>query len=173
VVVAAIGDHLVGALARPAAFARDDADPIDEREQLRHIVAISAGQQDAQRRAVKVDDQVMFGAGAGASTGDGPVSGPPRSARMWLPSTTPTDRSSCPVALSRLSSSRCSRAHTPIACQSRSRRHAVTPEQPISAGTNRHDRPVTSTKRIAVKATPVLDARPPDPASRTLRQQRS
>jgi hypothetical protein len=92
---------------------------------------------------------------------------------MWLPSTTPTDQSSCPVALSRLSSSRCSRAHTPIACQSRSRRHAVTPEQPISAGTIRHDRPVTSTKRIAVKATRPLDARPPDPASRTLRQQRS
>jgi hypothetical protein len=42
VVVATIGDHLVRALARPAAFARDDADPIDEREQLGHVVAISA-----------------------------------------------------------------------------------------------------------------------------------
>jgi hypothetical protein len=38
--VAAVGDYLVRALARPAAFARDGADPIDEREQLRHVVAI-------------------------------------------------------------------------------------------------------------------------------------
>ena len=47
VVIAAIGDHLVGALARPAGFARDRTDPIDEREQLRHVVAIPAGQRDA------------------------------------------------------------------------------------------------------------------------------
>jgi hypothetical protein len=40
VVIAAIGDHLVGAPARPAAFARDGTDPIDQREQLRHVVAI-------------------------------------------------------------------------------------------------------------------------------------
>jgi hypothetical protein len=66
VVVAAIGDHLVGALPRPAAFARDGADPIDEREQLRHFVAISAGQRDAQWHAMKVDDQVVFGAIASA-----------------------------------------------------------------------------------------------------------
>jgi hypothetical protein len=46
VVVAAVGDHLVGALAGLAAFARDGADPIDEREWLRHVVAISAGQRD-------------------------------------------------------------------------------------------------------------------------------
>ena len=32
VVVAAVGDHLVGPLARPAAFSRDGADAIDERE---------------------------------------------------------------------------------------------------------------------------------------------
>jgi hypothetical protein len=66
VVAAAVGDHLVGALARPAAFARDSADAIDEREQLRHIVAISACQLDAQWHPVKVHDQVMFGASAGA-----------------------------------------------------------------------------------------------------------
>jgi hypothetical protein len=33
---------------------------------LRHVVAISAGQLDAQWHAVKVDDQVVFGANAGA-----------------------------------------------------------------------------------------------------------
>jgi hypothetical protein len=63
--VAAVGDYLVRALARPAAFARDGADAIDEREQLRHVVAISAGQLDAQWQPVKVHDQVMFRARAG------------------------------------------------------------------------------------------------------------
>ncbi len=66
VVVAAVGDHLVRALARPAAFARNGTEAIDEREQLRHVVAISAGQLDAQWQLVKVHDQVMFGASAGA-----------------------------------------------------------------------------------------------------------
>ncbi len=66
VVIAAVGDHLIRALARSAAFARDGADAIDEREQLRHVVAIAAGQLDAQWQPVKVHDQVMFGASAGA-----------------------------------------------------------------------------------------------------------
>jgi hypothetical protein len=33
---------------------------------LRHVVAISAGQRDGQRRAVEIHDQVVLGAGAGA-----------------------------------------------------------------------------------------------------------
>jgi AcrR family transcriptional regulator len=51
---------------------------------------------------------------------------------MWLPSTTPRDQSIRPAALRRRSSSWWRRSHTPVACQSRNRRHAVTPEQPIS-----------------------------------------
>jgi hypothetical protein len=39
VVIAAIGDHPVGALARPAAFACDGADPVDQGEQLRDVIA--------------------------------------------------------------------------------------------------------------------------------------
>src|SRR4051812_16622116 len=65
VVVAAIGDHAVRSLARPATFARDGADPVDEGEQLRDVVAMSTGQRCAQRDAVTVDDQVVLGTGAG------------------------------------------------------------------------------------------------------------
>jgi hypothetical protein len=36
--------------------------------------------------------------------------------------------------------------------ESRSRRHAVTPEQPISRGSTRHGTPVTSTNRMAANA---------------------
>jgi hypothetical protein len=106
------------------------------------------------------------------STGERPVSGPPRSARMWLLSTTPADQSSRPRALSRLSNSRCSRSHTPAARQSRSRRDAVTPEQPISRGSSRHGTPVTSTKIDGPERDPVIDTRTPSPLMYAFGQQR-
>jgi hypothetical protein len=132
VVVAAIGDHPVGALARPAAFARDGADPVDQWEQLRDVIAMATGQRCGQRHAVMVDDQVVLGTSAGAVDW--------RTAGQWTSAKRadvagvydPGRQSSSPRALSRVSISRCSRSHTPAACQSRSRRHAVTPEQPIS-----------------------------------------
>jgi hypothetical protein len=65
----------------------------------------------------------------------------------------PTDQSSCPVALSRLSSSRSADPILRPPASRAARRHAVTPEQPISSGTNRQGRPVSGTKRIAVNAT--------------------
>jgi hypothetical protein len=89
---------------------------------------------------------------------DGPVKAPLR-ARMWLPSTTAADQPIAPAELSRSSSVWCRRSQTPAACQSRSRRHAVTPEQPSSCGTNRHAIPVTSTKTIALNATRVRHPR--------------
>jgi hypothetical protein len=149
-VVAAIGNHPVRALARPAAaaprwrrFHRRAAAVASRHCDFRRSERRPAARREG-RRSGDVWNQ------CGRSTGDLPVSGPPRSARIWLPSTTPTGQSSRP--LSRVRSSRCSRAQ-PAACQSRSRRHAVTPEQPIAPGTNRHGMPVRSTKRIAVKAT--------------------
>jgi hypothetical protein len=65
VVVAVIGDHPVLALARPTAFARDGTDPVDEREQLRDVIAMATGQRCGQRHTVRVDDQVVLGASAG------------------------------------------------------------------------------------------------------------
>jgi hypothetical protein len=152
VVVATIGDQPVRSLARPAAFARDRADPVDQWEQLRDVIAMATGQRCGQPHAVTVDVRWCLEPVRARSTGARPVSGPPRRARMWLASTTPVDQSSCPRALSRLSISRCSRSRMPTACQSRSRRHAVTPEQPLSQGSTRHGTPVTSTKRMAVNA---------------------
>jgi hypothetical protein len=76
VVVTAIGNHLAGAPARSPAFARDGTDPIDERQELRHVVAISAGQRCGQRHAVTVDDQVVLGAGAGAVNRRRPAQAP-------------------------------------------------------------------------------------------------
>ena len=63
-VVTAIGDHPIRSPARPTAFARDRADPIDERQQLRDVIAMATGQRRGQRHAVTVDDQVVLGTGA-------------------------------------------------------------------------------------------------------------
>src|SRR5215208_575675 len=65
-VIAAIGDQPVRSPARPTAFARDRADPIDEGQQLRDVIAMATGQRCGQRHAVTVDDQVVLGTSAGA-----------------------------------------------------------------------------------------------------------
>jgi hypothetical protein len=69
VVVAAIGDHLVGAPTRPPAFARDGADPVDEGQQLRDVIAMAPGQRCGQRDAMRVDDQVVLGTNVGGQRG--------------------------------------------------------------------------------------------------------
>jgi hypothetical protein len=56
VVVAAVGDHAVGALARPPTLAGDRADPVDQRQQPGDVVAVGAGVRGQQRPAGGVDD---------------------------------------------------------------------------------------------------------------------
>lgn len=70
-----------------------------------------------------------------------------------MPSTTDADQSIAPAALRRSSTASCAAFHTPAACQSRSRLHAVVPEQPSSRGRCAHAIPVTKTKAIALKHT--------------------
>ena len=66
VVIAAIGEQPVRSLARATAFPSARADPIDEGQQLRDVVAMATGQRCGQRHAVTVDDQVVLGTSAGA-----------------------------------------------------------------------------------------------------------
>lgn len=47
-----------------AAPAADRWDRVEQRQELGDVVAVAAGQQDGQRGAVPVSDQVVFGAGA-------------------------------------------------------------------------------------------------------------
>jgi hypothetical protein len=48
VVIAAVGDQLVGAQPWPADLAPDRSDAVDERQQLGDVVAVAAGQADRQ-----------------------------------------------------------------------------------------------------------------------------
>ena len=62
VVVAAVGEQLPRAAAGPPAPAADRRDGVEQRDELRDVVAIAAGQGDRQRDAAGVADQVVLGA---------------------------------------------------------------------------------------------------------------
>ncbi len=77
----------------------------------------------------------------------------PLRARTCDPSTEQSSRSSRLARRSSASRAACSRGQTPASVQSRSRRQAVTPEQPtVSAGTSRQATPVRSTNRTPASA---------------------
>jgi hypothetical protein len=61
VVVAPVGEQRVRFAARPAHPATDRRDRIEQRQELGDVVAVAAGQQDRERGAVPVGDEVMFG----------------------------------------------------------------------------------------------------------------
>jgi hypothetical protein len=62
VVIAAVGEQAVGLAAGPAGLARDRAgvQRVQERQQLRDVVAVAARERDGQRDAAGVDEQVVF-----------------------------------------------------------------------------------------------------------------
>jgi hypothetical protein len=60
VVVAAVGDETLSALARAAGLAGDGADVVDQRQQLGDVVSVAARQADGQRDAVAVGDDVVL-----------------------------------------------------------------------------------------------------------------
>lgn len=62
VVIAAIGDHDIGFLPRPASLAGDRplVQVVQQRHQLGDVIALSAGQRDGERDARRVDEQMML-----------------------------------------------------------------------------------------------------------------
>jgi hypothetical protein len=60
VVIATIGDHLLGALAWSADLPGNRANSINQRQKLGDVVAMAAGQADRKRDAVTVDYQVVL-----------------------------------------------------------------------------------------------------------------
>src|SRR4051794_11113904 len=76
VVVAAGGEGLPGAAGRPAGLAADRADAVEERQQLRDVVAVAAGERDGQRDPACVADEMVLGARAPTVNGRRPGQGP-------------------------------------------------------------------------------------------------
>jgi hypothetical protein len=59
-VIAAVGDDLLGPLTRPPGLAGNRANPVGQGQQLGDVVAVPAGQGDRERDLARVDDQVVF-----------------------------------------------------------------------------------------------------------------
>ena len=65
-VVAAVGEQLPRSASWPLAQFVDRWDGLDQRNQLRDVVAVATGDADRQRQAAGVADQVVLAAGTGA-----------------------------------------------------------------------------------------------------------
>jgi hypothetical protein len=152
-VISLVGMELVWSAAWPTAPDGDGRDRVEKLLERQAIVDVGASQDEGERNAAAVGDEVAFGAGP-ASVGRVRAGG-------VTPFLAAMDELSMPARLQSIrsasrslcSNSRCSRSHTPAACQSRSRRQHVTPDpHPISAGSISHGMPVRRTNRMPVSA---------------------
>lgn len=152
-IIGAIALNAVGTAAGPAGLAGDRGNGVNQRQQLRHVVAVRARELGGQRDAVGIGDDVMLrpvfppirGVRAGLL--------PPKTARTEALSTTPRDQSSWFSARNSLSSTWWRSCQTPASCQSRSRRQHVMPHpQPISCGRSSQGMPVFNTNMMPVNA---------------------
>jgi hypothetical protein len=134
-VVRSIGVQTIRLAARMTDLATDRWNRVDQRQELRHVVAVGAGEPNGKRNALRIRDDVVFRA---FLTTIGRVwTGffAPPTARTDPLSTTARVQSIRSAARSLSSNRRWSRSQTPAACQSRRRRQQVIPEpQPISCG---------------------------------------
>jgi hypothetical protein len=138
---------------RSAASAANRWDSVEQRQQLRDVVAVRAGQDRADRNAVRVYKDVVFGPWSCAIGGVRPSFWPAPMARTDDESTAACEKSSWPDSRSLPSSSPCSLSHTPACCQSCNRRQQVAPEpKPNRVGRWFHRIPVFSTSRMPLSA---------------------
>jgi len=152
-VVAAIGVNDFGLLKRPATYAANRRNGIDERQKLGDIVAVRAGQDGTDGDAIGIDEDVVFGTGSRAIRGVRASFSPAPTARTDDESTAAREKSSWPASRNFASSSSCSRSHTPAFCQPRRRRPQVGPEPNPNLIVRSHQRvPVLNTNRMPFSA---------------------
>lgn len=150
-VIAAITKDAVRTLKRPANLTCNWWNAINQRQQLRDIMAVGTGQLYRQRDTVGIRYQMVLRAFFAAICGIWACFHPPKTARTEAESTTAREKSICSACRNLLSKTLWILSHTPAFCQSRRRRQQVIPEpQPISKGRSSHAMPVLSTKRIPV-----------------------
>lgn len=150
-VVAAVALDQVRFPNRPTASSLQRGHRVDQRQQLRHVVAVGRGQPRDERNPVRVGENMMFRPGLAAIGRVRSSFFPPRNARSEELSTTARARSIWPRRRNSLSNTVCNRFHTPARCQRTSRRQQVVPDpQPISSGSMFHGSPVRNTNRIPV-----------------------
>jgi hypothetical protein len=150
-VIGSVPQNRLGMPTRPSHFARDGRDGIDQRQQLRDVIAVGPRDLDRQRNAVRRGQEMVLGARLAAIRGIGAGLGPPKTARMELESTGAREKSIWSASRSSLSKTRWIWRQTPAFCQSRRRRQQVMPlPQPISWGRSSQGTPLRRTNRMPV-----------------------
>lgn len=139
-------------LTRSATSASYRWNSFNQWKKLRHVVAISTGDNGSKRYPVGVGNYMMLTAVFASISGVWASFLPPKTARTDAESTTAREKSILSAFRSLLSKMRCILSQTPASCQSCSLRQHVMPEpQPISLGKCSQPIPVLSTNRIPVK----------------------
>ena len=148
-IVSPIALHAIGAMPRPPRLSLYWRDGVDQREKLRHIVAVGGCDLRRQRNAMGVREEMVFRAVFPAIHGVWSGLRPPKTARTLALSTTARDQSILSASCNLFSSTRWILVHTPAFCQSRRRRQQVMPlPYPSSCGSNSQGIPVRSTNRM-------------------------
>jgi len=141
----------IGSPAGPSHFARDRRDRIDQRQQLRDVVAIGSGDLHGQGNALRIGDQMVLGARFASIRRIRAGLRPPKMARIESESTNAREKSIWSAPRSSLSKTRWTWLQTPASCQSRRRRQQVMPlPQLISWGRYSHGMPVLRTNKMPV-----------------------
>src|ERR1700733_7461219 len=150
-VVTPIRHHFLRLAQRRAWLAGDGWDRIDQRNQLRHVVAVGSSENGGKRHAARINNDVVFRPVFPAIHGAGSRFFPPCTARTDDESTITCDKSIRSSARNWFNSRRWSCSQTPASRHSSRRFHRVIPQQPISCGKYSQGMPVLSTKMIPVR----------------------
>lgn len=152
-VVGFVGVQLAGPVAWASTAARAHRrDRVERRNELGAVVSGGPGQDDTERCAAGIDDEVALRARL-APLGRVWTGRRPFFAGRLALSSAARLQSSCPAPSSCSSKALCRPFRTPALCQSRSRRQHDIPEpHPISCGRYSHGKPVRSTNRMPVSA---------------------
>ena len=152
-VIAPVAKKAVGMLKRSANLACDWRDTVNQRQKLRDVVTVGAGQYHRKRNTIGICYQMMFRAFFTPIRGIWACFCPPKTARTDDESTTARQKSIWSARRNLLNSTLCILSHTPAFCHSCNRRQQVIPQpQPISCGRSSQPMPVFRTNNMPVRA---------------------
>jgi len=147
--IATVALHDFWLAQRASALAAHAGNRVYRRIQLGDIVNIRTSQDDRERDALRVDDDVVLAAELAPVRRIGACFFPAAIARIEELSTMARAISSCPRRRSSANSVSCIRCQTPAFCHATSRRQQAVPEpQPISWGSRFHAIPERSTNTM-------------------------
>src|SRR5580692_261542 len=152
-IVSTVSHDFLGFTQWRARLAGNRRDRIDQRNQLRHVVAIGPREEGGKRYTARINKDVVFRPVFPAVHGAWSRFFPPCTARTDDESTITRDKSICSSARSWFNTRWWSWSQTPARRHSSRRFQRVIPQQPISWGKSSQGMPVLSTNKMPVRQT--------------------